>query len=265
MSTAPVAPVVNAEVPLEVAPSMAQRLSAELFGTLLLVTGVIGTALFFAPRFGALPVAIAVGLTIIGGGYAVGHVSGGHFNPAVTLSAAVAGRFAWRDVLPYIAAQLAGGVLAGALLAAIRAGVPAGSGLNTFTAVSNGWGDLSGLHASLGAVALTEFLITLLFTLIILGVTDRRAPTGFAPFAIGAALTLFHLVAIPISNASLNPARSLATALWGGPDALAQLWLFFVAPLLGGAAAGVVYRHVFEGRSSGAAPTLTAERPATER
>jgi aquaporin Z len=245
------APVANTDVPLDRAPGLLQRLLAELFGTLLLVTGVIGTALFFAPRFGALPVAIAVGLTIIGGGYAVGHISGGHFNPAVTLSAAVAGRFAWRDVLPYFVAQLVGGLLAGLLLAAIRAGIPSGSGVNTFTAVSNGWGDLSGLHASLGTVALTEFLITLLFTLVILGVTDRRAPSGFAPLAIGGALTLFHLVAIPISNASLNPARSLATAVWGGPDALAQLWLFFVAPLAGAAVAGVLNRFALDERAFG--------------
>jgi aquaporin Z len=262
MTTAPVA---NAEVPLDAPPSTVQRLAAELFGTFLLVTGVIGAALFFAPKFGALPVALAVGLTIIGGGYAVGHISGGHFNPAVTLSAAVAGRFAWRDVLPYFGAQLVGGLLAGVLLAAIRSGVPSGSDLNTFTAVSNGWGVLSGLHASFGAVALTEFLITLLFTVIILGVTDRRAPSGFAPIAIGASLTLFHLIAIPISNASLNPARSLATAVWGGPDALAQLWLFFVAPLLGGAVAGIVYRLVLESRRSGATTPGTAQQPTPKR
>jgi len=261
MTTAPVA---NAEVPLDRAPSTVQRLVAELFGTFLLVTGVIGAALFFAPRFGALPVALAVGLTIVGGGYAVGHISGGHFNPAVTLSAAVAGRFAWRDVLPYVAAQLVGGVLAGAVLAAIRAGVPSGSGVNTFTAVSNGWGGLSGLHASFGAVALTEFLVTLLFTLIVLGVTDRRAPSGFAPLAIGASLTLCHLIAIPISNASLNPARSLATALWGGPDALAQLWLFFLVPMLGGVVAGAISRLVLEGRPAQATP-LAGARPLTSQ
>ncbi len=242
------APVVDAEITLDTAPSILGRAAAELFGTFVLVTGVIGTALFFAPRFGALPVAIAVGLTIVGAAYAVGHISGGHFNPAVTLSAAVSGRFAWRDVLPYVTAQLVGGVLAGCVLAAIRSGIPDSPSLNTFTAVSNGWGVLSGLHASFAAVAVTEIVVTAVFTMIVLGVTDRRAPTGFAPLAIGATLTLCHLVAIPISNASLNPARSLATALWGGPDALAQLWLFFVAPLLGAVISGVVHRTVIDRR-----------------
>ncbi|MDQ1530674.1 MAG: aquaporin [Microbacteriaceae bacterium] len=252
--------VVNADIPLDPTPSLPQRLAAEVFGTFVLVTGVIGTALFFAPQFGALPVAIAVGLTIIGGAYAVGHISGGHFNPAVTLSAAVAGRFAWRDVLPYMLAQLVGGLVAGSVLAAIRAGIPSGEKVNTFTAVSNGWGSLSGLHASMAAVALTEALLTAVFTMLILGVTDRRAPSGFAPLAIGASLTLIHLIAIPISNASVNPARSLATAVWGGPDALGQLWLFFIAPLIGGAVAGLVYRAVFERTSRRAVPVTVADR-----
>lgn len=234
-------PVVDADTAIEPSPTLVHRMLAEVFGTMLLVTGVLGTALFFAPQFGALPVAIAIGATIVAGAYAVGHISGGHFNPAVTLAAAVAGRFDWKDVGPYVIAQVVGGVVASSILAAIRAGIPS-KGVNTFTAVSNGWGDLSALHASLGAVALTEIVLTLFFALIILGVTDRSAPSGFAPLAIGFALMMFHLIAIPISNASLNPARSIASAIWGGPDALAQLWLFIVAPLVGGAVAGLIWR-----------------------
>lgn len=234
-------PVLDADAAPE-SPSLTARLIAEVFGTFVLVTGVIGTALFFAPQFGALPVAIAIGLTIIGAAYAVGHISGGHFNPAVTLAAAVAGRFAWKDVVPYWIAQVVGGLIASSILAAIRAGIPADQKVNTFTAVSNGWGNLSGLHANLLSVALIEFLLTALFVLVILGVTDRRAPSGFAPIAIGLTLTLIHLIAIPVSNASVNPARSIATAVWGGPDALAQLWLFLVVPLVGGAVGGLLFK-----------------------
>jgi aquaporin Z len=239
------APVVNADVVDAPAPSMVARASAEVFGTFVLVFGVIGTALFFAPSFGAMSVAIAVGLTIVGAAYAIGHISGGHFNPAVTLAAAAAGRFAWRDVLPYVIAQIVGGLLATTVLFAIRAGIDADA-VNDWTAVSNGWGELSALNANLVSVLVTEFVITALFVYIILGVTDRRAPTGFAPLAIGLSLTLFHFVAIPISNASLNPARSIATAVYGGPDALAQLWLFIVAPVAAGLIAGFTYKGLFD-------------------
>lgn len=239
-------PVVNADVSLDASPSILSRAIAEVFGTFVLVFGVIGAALFFAPQWGPLPVALAIGFTIIGAAYAIGHISGGHFNPAVTLGAAAAGRFAWKDVLPYIVAQFVGGILASSVLLAIRSGIGDTDNVNTFTAVSNGWGDLSGLHASFIAVAVTELVITALFLWIILGVTDRRAPSGFAPIAIGIALMLFHLVAIPISNASLNPARSLATAIYGGPDAIAQVWLFFVAPIVGALIAGFTYKPLFD-------------------
>jgi aquaporin Z len=239
-------PVVNADIPLDTALSLVGRLIAELFGTFMLVTGVIGAALFFAPQFGPLPVALAIGLTVIAAAYAVGHISGGHFNPAVTLGAAAAGRFAWKDVVPYIVAQLIGGALASTILLAIRSGIPETDKVNTFTAVSNGWGSLSGLHASFVAVAVTEIVLTALFLYVILGVTDRRAPSGFAPLAIGFTLILFHLIAIPISNASFNPARSLATAIYGGPDAIAQVWLFFVAPVVGALIAGFTYKPLFD-------------------
>lgn len=240
------APVTDADTGTSSPPSLVSRLIAEAFGTFLLVTGVIGTALFFAPQFGALPVAIAVGLTIMGGAYAVGHISGGHFNPAITLAAAAAGRFAWADVVPSIGAQLVGGLVASSILRVIQAGIPASDRLTTFTAVSNGWGDLSGLGASMWAVGLTEFVLTAVFAIVILGVTDRRAPAGFAPLAIGFTLMLLHLVAIPISNASFNPARSLATAVYGGAEPLAQLWLFLIVPPFAGIVAGLLYRPLFD-------------------
>lgn len=224
--------------------SLARRLVAEVFGTYLLVFGVIGTALLFTPdNGGALPVALAVGLAVLVGIYAVGAVSGGHFNPAVTIGAAVAGRTRWADLVPYWVAQIVGGVLATLTLGLF--GVLSGKDLN-FTGVSNGFDALSPEGFGLWAVVVAEVIATLLFVLIILCVTASGAANpGFAPLVIGLALTLFHLVMIPVSNASLNPARSIATAVLGGPDALAQLWVFLAAPLVGGLIAGLVYRPLF--------------------
>jgi aquaporin Z len=234
---------------VDAAPSLTKRLIAELFGTFVLVLGVIGTALFSSASTGLLGVAIAVGLTIIGAAYAVGHISGGHFNPAVSIGAAASGRFAWRDVGPYAIAQIVGGALATLVLFGIA------SGREGFLAeaqaagfASNGFGEHSPGGFGLVSVLLAEVVITALFVWIILGVTDRRAPSGFAPIAIGLSLTLFHLVAIPISNASLNPARSIATAIFGGPDALAQLWVFIVAPIAGALIAGFLYKPLFDRR-----------------
>ncbi len=234
---------------VDAAPSLTKRLIAELFGTFVLVLGVIGTALFASGNTGLLGVAIAVGLTIIGAAYAVGHISGGHFNPAVSIGAAASGRFAWRDVGPYAIAQIVGGALATLVLFGIA------SGREGFLAeaqaagfASNGFGEHSPGGFGLVSVLLAEVVITALFVWIILGVTDRRAPSGFAPIAIGLSLTLFHLVAIPISNASLNPARSIATAIFGGPDALAQLWVFIVAPIAGALIAGFLYKPLFDRR-----------------
>ncbi|MCU1580540.1 MAG: aquaporin [Rhodoglobus sp.] len=243
--------VTNADVPLA-APALPARLIAEVFGTFLLVFGVIGTALFTASNTGILGVALAVGLTVIAGAYAVGHISGGHFNPAVTLGAAAAGRFAWKDVLPYFGAQLAGGAIATTVLFAIAAGGPAGflSDVTKSGFASNGYDAHSPAGFGLVSVIVAEIVLTALFLYVILGVTDRRAPTGFAPLAIGLTLTLIHLVAIPISNASVNPARSIATAIYGGPDALAQLWVFILAPLVGGLIAGVSYRVLFDRKSA---------------
>ena len=236
--------VVNADVDLDAAPTLTRRLIAELFGTFVLVFGVIGTALFSSANTGWLGVSLAVGITVIGAAYAVGHISGGHFNPAVTLGAAAAGRFAWADVLPYIAAQVVGGVLATTILSVIRSDGPAD--LGTFADVSNGFGDHSPAGYGLVAVILAEVVLTAIFLFVILGVTDRRAPSGFAPLAIGLTLTLIHLVAIPISNASVNPARSIATAVFGGGDSLAQLWVFIVAPIVGALIAGLAYRPLFD-------------------
>jgi aquaporin Z len=221
-----------------------RRLIAEVFGTYLLVFGVIGAALFFTPdNGGALPVALAVGLAVLTGAYAVGSISGGHFNPAVTLGAAAAGRSRWGDLLPYWVAQIVGGILATLTLGLF--GVLSGKDLD-FGVVSNGFDAHSPAGFSLGSVLVAEIVATMLFVLIILGVTAAGSTTaGFAPLAIGLALTLVHLVMIPISNSSVNPARSIATAILGGPDALAQLWVFLVAPLVGGLIAGLVYRPLF--------------------
>ncbi|MGV8884398.1 MAG: aquaporin Z [Microbacteriaceae bacterium] len=238
--------VANADVEIDAAPTLVQRLSAEVFGTFVLVFGVIGTALFASANTGWLGVSLAVGLAVMGAAYAVGHISGGHFNPAVTLGAAAAGRFSWRDVLPYIVAQIVGGALATSALAAIRFNGP--SDLGTFADVSNGYAERSPEGYGLLAVIIAEVVLTAIFLFVILGVTDRRAPSGFAPLAIGLTLTLIHLVAIPISNASINPARSIATAIYGGGEPLAQLWVFIVAPIVGALIAGFAYAPIF-GRS----------------
>jgi aquaporin Z len=238
-------PVVNADVSLDGPPSLVRRLVAELFGTFLLVLGVIGTALFASGDTGILGVALAVGLAVIGGAYAVGHISGGHFNPAVSIGAAAAGRFAWADVLPYVVAQIVGGTLATTVLLALRSGAP-GDVFSGFTAVSNGYGDHSPAGFNLVSVLLAEVVLTAVFLYVILGVTDRRAPSGFAPLGIGLTLTVIHFVLIPISNASVNPARSIATAIFGGPESLGQLWVFLVAPVIGGLIAGFTYNLLFD-------------------
>lgn len=237
--------VTNADVTLDSTPTLGRRLAAEVFGTFLLVFGVIGTALFASSNTGLLGVALAVGLTVVAGAYAVGHISGGHFNPAVSIGAAAAGRFAWSDVLPYIAAQIVGGAIATTILLAIKSGAPAGT-VAGFDAVSNGYDAHSPSGFNLVSVLVAEIVLTAIFLYVILGVTDRRAPSGFAPLAIGLTLTLVHLVLIPISNASVNPARSIATAIYGGPESLGQLWVFIVAPIVGALIAGFTYNLLFD-------------------
>ena len=221
---------------------MGKRLAAELFGTFWLVFGGCGSAIFAAafPELGIgfAGVALAFGLTVLTMAYAVGHISGGHFNAAVTLGLVTGGRFPARDVLGYVIAQVIGGVLAGAALYAIAKGAP------DFSAggfASNGFAELSPGGYSMGAVLMAEVLLTAFFLIVILGATDSRAPGGFAPIAIGLCLTLIHLISIPISNTSVNPARSTGVALFADTAAMSQLWLFWIAPLVGGAIGGTIY------------------------
>ncbi|VVE36651.1 aquaporin Z [Pandoraea horticolens] len=222
---------------------MTKKLAAEFFGTFWLVLGGCGSAVLAAafPNLGIgfAGVALAFGLTVLTMAYAVGGISGGHFNPAVTLGVAVAGRFAWRDVLPYWISQVVGGVAAASVLYAIASGAP------SFEAggfASNGYGALSPGHYSLVSAALTEITLTAGFLIVILGSTDTRAPAGFGPLAIGLALTLIHLISIPVTNTSVNPARSTAVAFFAHTDALSQLWLFWVAPLIGGALGAAIWK-----------------------
>jgi len=218
---------------------MQRDLAAEFVGTFALVSAVCGSALFSAPSVGLVAVAFAVGLSVLAMAFAVGHISGAHFNPAVTCGLVAAGRFAREKAPGYIAMQLLGGVAAAAIFYVVLQGGPAGAKINTFVEISNMYG---GNGFSMGAVFLTETVITALFLVVIVGATSDRAPPGFAPIAIGLALTMFHLVAIPVSNASLNPARSTATAIFGGWQTIQELWLFWVAPILGGVIGGVICR-----------------------
>jgi aquaporin Z len=223
--------------------SLTSRLIAEVFGTFVLVFGVIGTALFAGKSVGFLGIALAVGLAVLTAAYAVGHISGGHFNPAVTLGAAAAGRMRWADVVPYIIAQILGGLVATLVLWLLltASGLPLG-----FDQVSNGFDAHSPAGFGLVAVLIAEAVATAVFLWIILGVTAPGSTTaGFAPLAIGLALTMVHLVMIPVSGSSVNPARSIATAVFGGPDALAQLWVFLLAPAVGGLVAGFTWKPLF--------------------
>lgn len=231
---------------------MSRRLAAEVLGTFWLVFAGCGSAVLAAAfggsgsplGIGFAGVALAFGLTVLTMAYALGHVSGGHFNPAVTVGLAVAGRFAWRDVLAYVVAQVLAAVAAAAVLWVVASGSADFPGQAGGFA-SNGYGDRSPGGYSLLAAALVEVVLTAFFLLVILGATDTRAPRGFAPIAIGLALTLIHLVSIPVTNTSVNPARSTGPALFAGVDALGQLWLFWLAPLAGGALAGLVYGGLF--------------------
>ena len=221
---------------------MSRELGAEFIGTFTLVTAVCGAALFSAPSAGLVAVAFAVGLSVLAMAFAVGHISGGHFNPAVTFGLVAAGRFEMSKAPAYVVAQVLGGAAAALVFYVILSGAPTGK-WNSFTAISNLYG---GTSFSLLSVALIEIVITALFLVVIIGATSKRAPAGFAPIAIGLALTLFHLVAIPVSNASLNPARSTATAILGGADALQCLWLFWAAPIIGGVIGGFVSKWLYE-------------------
>jgi aquaporin Z len=221
-----------------------KRSVAELLGTFWLVLGGCGTAVLAAkfPEVGVglVGVSLAFGLTVVTMAYAVGHISGGHFNPAVTLGLVAGGRAKVADAIPYIVAQVVGAVLAAWVLAQIASGN--GSDAIAGGLASNGFGDHSPGHYSQAAAFLTEVVMTFFFLIIILGATDPRAPSGFGPLAIGLALTLIHLISIPVTNTSVNPARSTGPALLVGGWAVQQLWLFWVAPIVGAVLAGFVYR-----------------------
>jgi aquaporin Z len=224
--------------------TMAKRLGAECLGTFWLVFGGCGSAVLAAavPELGIgfLGVSFAFGLTVLTMAFAVGHISGGHFNPAVTVGLWVGGRFPASQILPYWVAQVVGGIAAAAVLYLIASG-KAGFDLAGGFA-SNGYGEHSPGGYSLLAALIAEVVLTGFFLIVILGSTDKRAPAGFAPIAIGLALTLIHLISIPVTNTSVNPARSTGPALFVGGWAMAQLWLFWVAPLVGGALGGFIYR-----------------------
>lgn len=222
---------------------MSNRLTAELVGTFWLVFGGCGSAVLAAAfpglGIGFLGVALAFGLTVLTGVYAVGHVSGGHFNPAVTVGLAAGRRFPWSEVAPYVIAQVIGAIIASAVLYVIASG-KAGFTLDAGFA-ANGYGEHSPGGYSMLAGLVAEVVLTAMFLVVILGATDRRAPAGFAGIAIGLALTLIHLIGIPVTNTSVNPARSTGPAIFVGGWALAQLWLFWVAPLAGAVLGSLVY------------------------
>jgi aquaporin Z len=226
---------------------MARRVTAELFGTFWLTFGGCGAAVLAATfpevGIGLLGVALAFGLTVLTMAYAVGHISGGHFNPAVTLGLWSAGRCANKHVIPYIIAQLIGAILAAAVLWLIASGkqdwVPKGF-------AANGYGDLSPGKYSLTACLVTELVMSFFFLYIIVGTTSKGAAAGFAGIPIGLALTLIHLVSIPVTNTSVNPARSTGPALFAGGEYIGQLWLFWVAPIAGAMLAGAMARWMYE-------------------
>ena len=223
---------------------MSKRLAAEFLGTFWLVLGGCGSAVLAAAfpevGIGLLGVALAFGLTVLTMAFAIGHISGCHLNPAVTLGLVVGGRFGAGDLLPYWVAQVLGAILAAAVLVAVASG-QAGFDINDGLA-SNGYGEHSPGGYTLASGLLIEIVMSFMFVVIILGATDARAPAGLAPIAIGLGLTLIHLISIPVTNTSVNPARSTGPALMVGGWALQQLWLFWVAPLFGAALAGVTYR-----------------------
>ena len=231
---------------------MSKRLVAEFLGTFWLVLGGCGSAVLAANfggegnplGIGLLGVSLAFGLTVLTGAYAFGHISGGHFNPAVSFGLWAGGRFPLKDLLPYVVAQVLGAALAGFVLFQIASGAagfvidPAAAGVFA----TNGFDARSPGGYSMHAALISEVALTAMFLVVIMGATHRRAPAGFAPIAIGLALTLIHLISIPVTNTSVNPARSTGVALFAGGGALAQLWLFWVAPIAGGLVGGALYR-----------------------
>lgn len=226
-----------------------KKLFAEFFGTFWLVLGGCGSAVLAANftsspfiGIGLVGVSLAFGLTVLTGAYALGHISGAHFNPAVTFGLWAGGRFNAKDILPYVTAQILGAILAAGILYLIATGN--GSDAGSFAA--NGYGELSPGKYSLFAGLITEFVMTFMFLLVIMGATDSRAPKGFAGIAIGLALTLIHLISIPVTNTSVNPARSISQALFAGGAYIGQLWMFILVPILAGICAGFLYKAIIK-------------------
>lgn len=232
---------------------MLSKLSAEFLGTFVLVFGGCGSAVLAAafPQLGIgfVGVALAFGLTVVTMAYAVGHISGGHFNPAITVGLLAGGRFPAKDVIPYIVAQVVGGIAAAAVLYLIASG-KAGFDATASGFASNGYGEHSPGGYSLTSAIVIEFVLSAVFLIVIHGATDKHAPAGFAPLAIGLALTLIHLISIPVTNTSVNPARSTAVALFQGTWAIQQLWVFWLVPILGGIAGGLIYRCLLEKKTA---------------
>ncbi|MEQ2027528.1 aquaporin Z [Xenorhabdus szentirmaii] len=228
---------------------MFKKLSAEFLGTFWLVFGGCGSAVLAAafPQLGIgfVGVSLAFGLTVVTMAYAVGHISGGHFNPAITLGLFAGGRISAKDVIPYIIAQVIGGIAAAAILYLIASG-KSGFDATTSGFASNGYDEHSPGGFSLQSAIIIELVLTAFFLLVILGATDKKAPAGFAPLAIGLALTLIHLISIPVTNTSVNPARSTAVAIFQGTWALEQLWVFWLIPLIGGIIGGLIYRALLQ-------------------
>jgi len=226
--------------------SMPKRMGAEFFGTFWLVLGGCGSAVLAAayPELGIgfVGVALAFGLTVLTMAYAVGHISGCHLNPAVSLGLWVGGRFPAKDLVPYIVAQVAGAAAGAGILYVIASGAPSFDITGGFA--TNGFGAHSPGGYTMTAAIVCEVVMTAMFLMVILGATDKRAPKGFAPIAIGLALTLIHLISIPVTNTSVNPARSTGVAIFQGGWALQQLWLFWAAPLVGALVGGIAYRLI---------------------
>ena len=224
---------------------MKRRLGAEAFGTFWLVLGGCGSAVLAGQAIGAMGVALAFGLTVVTMAYAVGGISGGHFNPAVTLGLVIGGRFDKKDAPAYMVAQVAGAIVAAAVLAVIASGTDGFSFDNGFAA--NGFGDQSPGGYSFLAVVVAEVVMTAFFLIIILGATAKKSIAEFGGLVIGLALTLIHLITIPVSNTSVNPARSISQAIFAGSDALVQLPVFIIAPLVGGALGAIAWKAVLAG------------------
>lgn len=241
---------------------MTRRLAAEFFGTFWLVFGGCGAAVLAAgfPELGIgfAGVALAFGLTVLTMAYAVGGISGGHFNPAVSLGLALAGRFNWRELIPYWVVQVVAAIVAGATLFAIASGQP---GFEPGGFATNGYGELSPGHYSLQSALIVETVLTAGFLIVILGSTSKAAPGGFAPLAIGLALTLIHLVSIPVTNTSVNPARSTGVALFATTGAVSQLWLFWLAPLAGAVIGAGIWRYLL---MPGESPEAIGQEPLPE-